>query len=139
MWTLNLLLYFFFWHFYILRKLDKYIVISWIRHAEILKRIHGLGALLPMLIAQFNRCSLSFSSSFQFKNFLWADKTFDLNSTSQCPSLFRLYTFSHLSCLIVQRMENTMTRIFLTIFLEYYAFGRKGNPNFFSWGSIAVF
>ena len=43
----------------------------------------------------------------------------------QWPSLFRLYTFSHLSCLIVQRMEKTMTRIFWQFVPEYYAFHGK--------------
>ena len=49
----------------------------------------------------------------------------------QWPSLFRLHTFSHLSCLIVQRMEKTMTRIFLTICPRILCFSWK-TPYFFS-------
>ena len=49
----------------------------------------------------------------------------------QWPSLFRLHTFSHLSCLIVQRMEKTMTRIFWTICPRILCFSWK-TPYFFS-------
>ena len=66
-----------------------------------------------MILIQASNSRISFELT---KHLIWIQ---------QWPSLFRLYTFSHLSCLIVQRMEKTMTRIFWQFVPEYYDFPGK--------------